>query len=255
MKRMNYFLIMLKAFVVAYGFNVGEANAVLGVAPEVGIKIPTLIEEGGLVPIFLWAKNFNDDDKIKSVILSIDSNPLEHKKVFVAVLQKPQKYIFISTRFRMADAESGRILVEVISESGQKIVKEVSTGKISKPVNFNVQDSLNVTFKGGNARSIFAGSEIGQPKLVVEKGRTNSEELTIKGMLHHPMLPSIDGKQKAMIETVTIDYNGEQLVDLSIGDAMTNDPFIQVNIIDDKGVGKAEMIWKDSSGKAFEASN
>ena len=111
-------------------------------------------------------------------------------------------------------------------------------------MNFSDPETLNVVTKP----SLFKSDEIGQPILIVRRKRGSNTEIEIKGTLHHPMSPSTDVSPGLLVNTVELYYRDELLAAFETFDALSNDPFLQVNIVDSAIPGEAKIIWRDSQG-------
>lgn len=237
---------------VVSGLYASAASAFLGFGdPKVEVVTPNQVVEGGIVPIYVRAASF-ENDPIKSISLTLEGNPAEQQKAFILKLEKPRPMVFISTRIRLSSAGVSPLTVRVTQVSGQVLTKFFQTGNVIKPVDFSNPDALNVVFQGSY---VFPKDEIGQPQLRVGKKKGDSSELEIKGRLHHPMLPSTKTTPGLCITSVDFFYENENIGTFETGSALSNDPFLQLSIKDDRSVGTARMVWKDAQGHSFEASN
>lgn len=227
-----------------------SASAFLGIGePKVEIVTPDQIAEGGIVPIYVRADNFGEDP-IKSISLTLEGNPVDQQKAFTLNLEKPRAMVFISTRLRMSSSGVSQIMIQVNQSSGKVITKSFRSGSVRKPVVFSNPDTLNVTFQGSH---VFQKDEIGQPQIRAMKKKGDSSELEIRGLLHHPMLPATKDDPGLFVNSVDFFYENEKIANFEIGAALSNDPFLQLSIKDDRSVGTAKMVWKDVKGNTFEA--
>lgn len=231
-------------------FYAASASAFFGIGdPKVEIVTPAQVVEGGIVPIYVRADNFGDDP-IKSISLTLEGNPADQQKAFILNLEKPRAMVFISTRIRLSSSGVSQIMVQVNQLSGKVLTKSFQSGNVLKPADFSNPDMLNVTFQGSH---IFPKDEIGQPEIRVMKKKGDSSELEIKGILHHPMLPPTKNNPGLFVNSVDFFYEKEKIANFEIGTALSNDPFLQLSIKDDRSVGTAKMVWKDVKGNTFEA--
>lgn len=250
----NFFTSGLIAFWVGFVsvFYAASAGAFFGTGdPKVEIVIPDQIVEGGIVPIYVRADNFGGDP-IKSISLTLEGNPANQQKAFILNLEKPRPMVFISTRIRLASSGVSQIMVQVNQSSGKVLTKFFQSGNVRKPVDFSNPDTLNVTYQGSH---IFPKDEIGQPQIRVMKKKGDSSELEIKGLLHHPMFPPTKNDPGLFVNSVDFFYEYEKIANFEIGTALSNDPFLQLSIKDDRSVGTAKIVWKDVKGNSFEATN
>lgn len=225
------------------------AGAFLGIGdPKVEVVIPSQIAEGGVVPIYVRADNF-ESDPIKSISLLLEGNPVNQQRAFVLNLEKPRPMVFISTRIRLSSAGVSPITVRVTQLSGQVLTRSFQTGYVGKPVDFLKPDTLNVVYQGS---FVFPKDELGQPQLRVSKKKGDTSELEIRGLLHHPMLPSTKSDPGLFINSVDFFYENENIGTFETGPALSNDPFLQLSIKDNRSVGVAKMVWKDVQGHSFE---
>ena len=218
---------------------------------KIDVVVPSQIEEGGIVPINVNVDGFRDDP-IVMLSLSIDGNPETHRRALVLSLEKPQSKVFMGTRVRMASGGSNPITIQIKQLSGKVVTKTLPSGSVSKPVDFSNPDSLNVTFKGA---FVFPRDEVGQPQIMVQKKKGDDSTLEIKGLLHHPMSPATEGSQGFYVNSVDVYYENEKIATFEIGDTLSNDPFLQLNVKNNGSIGNAKMVWRDSKGLVYEKSN
>lgn len=236
---------------VASCFYASLAGAFFGLGePKIEILTPSQINEGGIVPINIRAENFGGDP-IKTLSVTLEANPPEQQKALTVSFEKPQPMVFVSTRLRLAAAGANPITIQVGRASGNVVTKTFLTGLVQKPVDFQNPDTLSVIFKG---TFVFPTDEIGQPQIRVQKKKGDSSELEIRGFLHHPMLPASKNSSGLFVDSVEFFYEREKIATVNTGTALTNDPFLQLNVKDDRPIGVAKMIWKDVMGNFFEAS-
>lgn len=230
-------------------FYVTSASAFLGIGdPKVEVTTPNQIAEGGVVPIYVRADNF-ENDPIKSISLTLEGNQVGQQMAFVLNLEKPRHMVFISTRIRLSSSGVSPITVQITPVSGKILTKTFRSGNVVKPVDFANPDTLNVVFQGS---FVFPKDDLGQPMLRVSKNKGDASELEIKGLLHHPMLPSTKTDKGFFINSVVFFYENENIGTFETGSALSNDPFLQLSIKDDRSVGTAKMVWKDVKGNSFE---
>jgi hypothetical protein len=228
----------------------GSASAFFGIGdPKIEILVPNKIEEGGIIPINVRADNF-EDDPIKSISLTLEGNPTDQQKAFILNLEKPQPMIFISTRVRLSASGVSPIRVQITQLSGKSLTKTFQSGYVYKPVDFTNPDTLSVTYQGGH---IFPKDNIGQPLTRVGKKNGDSSELEIRGILHHPMLPGGKNGSGFFVNSVEFFYENDKIGEFETGSALSNDPYLQLNIKDDRSVGTVKMVWKDVRGNVFES--
>ena len=194
-------------------------------------------------PVNVILTNIDESDGLVKLRVDVSSNPPAHQHVLSARFAASARVTAIGTRLRLEG--EGEAVVKVIAQthSGREIT---ATGKIQldEGVDFSNESSLTKRLPGlkgpiGTARARLWG-----------KGKYNRQ---FSAIVYHPMLPRIGGRGPNRLESLEIQYRGTLLGQIEFGDAMSNDPYIDVRFMDQQsGSGPIRVQWKDTAGKTFE---
>lgn len=217
---------------------------------DIKITVPTdTITVANAVPITLTVNGF-EDDSITDVKLNVDSNPENFQEAITVKFTYPQARLLFSTRLRLASTGNNTISALVRLKSGRMVKKTIQTGNIVKPVNFTDRDSLSAIMLGGVS---FPTNEIGQAVIYARAAKDGSQTYTVKGTLHHPMLPKMEGVKPNFVDNIDVLINEEKYISIESTPVLSNDPFIWIDFTVQDQITNTKMIWRDSKGKTFEA--
>lgn len=205
------------------------------------------IEQGGITPVSILAKGFTADP-IVGLELSISTNPENFQKALTVKFEKPQTAFVVGTRVRIATTAPATLTARFIQQSGNTFSQKATTGAVLVPVNFQNPESLNVIFKGAIK---FPTNEIGQPIKAVSPSKELSGFASIRGALHHPMLPPSEGDQGFYVHTVQFISEGALFATYSLDATTANDPFVQLDAAIPVDINSIKTIWRDSRNLEF----
>lgn len=208
---------------------------------KINVKFPSIIEWGNLVPLNI---NIKDSNQIKSIKITIPSNPKEHQRVLHANLNNPKVQQFISTRVRFTESNNGKVLISVTNGNNEQYNKVYSVGKINNPTNYEKESSLYSKF----GKELPENSKIGFSKIKVD-----NDKLQVKTIIKHPMRPKIKNKKSFMLNKVDFYFDKKHAISMEIGDGLSNNPFISLGV--QSAPESVKVVWKDSYGNEFIKSN
>ncbi len=215
---------------------------------SVKVAVPEQIPEGGIIPFAITLENFSSDP-IKSVALIAVSNPEKFQQAMTLELTAPSSAVVVGGRLRAGTQGMLNTVVTVTRASGKTTTKQFSQGNVLKAVDFNNPDTLTTVFKG---TFVFPTSEIGQPQKVARLKKGTFGVLELRGLLNHPMLPpSTDAPEGYYVHTVDISSNGAPIAKFSMTPALSNSPYLQLEIPSEAAPDSVTMTWKDTKGYSF----
>ncbi|MCG8427326.1 MAG: thiosulfate oxidation carrier complex protein SoxZ [Chromatiales bacterium] len=224
--------------------NTYSRTTVTSTTSSIEAQTPSKVEQGGIVPIEV---NIKDPKGVRSIELTIPTNSEGHKKALIATFETPIKEQSLSTRLRFSASNNAKVMITTINGEGKKSEKAIFVGEIQQPVDYSHEASLYSTFPG-DAR-IFKDNTIGQAKIAL----TNRGTPQVRGILKHPMRPSINSTTSLLIEEVEFHFDGQRAITMEWNDALSNDPYIGVGV---QTLPKAaKIVWRDTKGSEFSASS
>lgn len=198
-------------------------------------------------PVNIFLADMDASDGLIALTIAVSTNPREKQQVLSARFTTPAHVTAIGTRLRLAGKGQAVVNATAKTRSGREIT---ATGiiQVDEGVDFSDEGSLTkrlpVNVKGlqgpvGTARA-----------RVWKKGKY---ERQFSAIIYHPMLPQIGEQGPNRLERMEIKYRGATLGEIEFGNAMSNDPYIDIRFTEEQpGSGPIRVQWKDSTGEIFE---
>ena len=218
--------------------------------PAVKIILPSksgVSEYYYVQPVNIILTNVDESDGLVELIVNVASNPPGHQHVFSASFAAPARVNFIGARLRLAG--EGRAVVNILGKT--RTGKEITTTaqiKLDEGVDFSDENSLTKRLPA-NVKGL--QGPIGTARARIwKKGKYTRQLSTI---IYHPMLPQIGKKESNRLKSLNIQYHDKLLGLFEFGDAISNDPYIDVHFMDQEPhTGAIRIQWKDINGNIYE---
>ncbi|MEJ2107682.1 MAG: thiosulfate oxidation carrier complex protein SoxZ [Acidiferrobacteraceae bacterium] len=252
-RRLGQLLVPLLA--LASTASYGQSSGVAGDSgpigtPKLTVTLPSkdgVSEYYYVQPVNIVLTNAGKTDGLATLRIDVATNPEHHQQVLVARFSPGFRIMGVGTRVRLAGTGHARVEVQAETRSGKKLA---ATGQIRLRQGVDFSDAHGLTkrllmnvqgLKGpvGTARArLWAKGELARQ---------------FSATIHHPMLPAIGGNRANLLKSLTIPYRGTRLGQLEFGDAISNDPYVDIKFMDiEPGVGPVEVQWRDLEGRVYE---
>jgi hypothetical protein len=260
-KAYTFILALISASLIGCGANITRPSDVNTVIPrsenadrtkEPLLKVWLPSEKGTselyyVQPVNVTLINADEPDGLVDVRIDVISNPPGHQHALSASFAAPARVTHIGTRLRLTGKGGAVVQVVAHTRAGQEIT---ATGKIQvdEGVDFSDESSLTKRLPMAYGRvNGPIGTTYARLKGLGEYDRQ------LSALAYHPMLPRIGGHGPNRFESLQIQYRGTLLGQIEFGDAMSNDPYIDVRFVDQQsGSGPTRLQWKDNAGRTFE---
>lgn len=197
-------------------------------------------------PINVFLANMDASDGLIALTITVTTNPQEKQRVFSARFATLAHITAIGTRLRLAGKGEAMVNATAKTRSGKEITA-TGTIQVGEGVDFSDEDSLTKRLPA-NVKGL--EGPVGTARARIwKKGKY---ERQFSAIIYHPMLPQIGEQRPNRLERMDIRYRGSLLGQIEFGDAMSNDPYIDIRFTDEQpGSGPIRVQWKDSTGKIF----
>jgi hypothetical protein len=198
-------------------------------------------------PVNVSLTNMDASDGLIALMIAVTTNPQEKQQVLSARFATLAHVTAIGTRLRLAGNGQAVVNAQVKTRSGKEIT---TTGKIQVDEGVDFSDEVSLTKRlPVNVKGL--QGPVGTARARIwKKGKY---ERQFSAIIYHPMLPQNGEQRPNRLERMDIQYRGSLFGEIEFGDAMSNDPYIDIRFTDQQpGSGPIRVQWKDSTGKIFE---
>lgn len=240
-RKLIYFLAACLSFATAPAY---------GKEPTLKIALPSKGDDSKyyyVQPVNVSLSGTGASDGLVKLEISVASNPQEHQLVLSADFSETARVSLIKTRLRLAGKGMANVKAAGLTLSGKKIFAEEKI-RHKKGVDFSAAESLTRRLPG-NVKGL--NGPIGTARTLMKNNGGYSRQMM--NIIYHPMLPSIDEQEPQRLQSLELVYRGVLLGRFTFGDAISNDPYIEIEFSDQQeDVGPARIQWQDSRGNSYQ---
>lgn len=221
------------------------------------MEAPYRAHDAALVPIVIEAKDLKPGQYVKAMTIVIDNNPVQVAAVFD--LSPKLGPLHIETRLRINQYSYVRAIVEMNDGELFMVKKYVkASGGCSAPAMKDMEAKMASVGKM-KMRQFTAAPEAAEGKQVAKASKAPQREVQL--MVRHPNYSGMQLNQETgyyipahYVEKVTVDVDGEQLMQVDGAISLSEDPIIRFKFLAQSDQPTIRLTVKDTKKQTFEQS-